>query len=209
MIHKICIFGDSITWGSGDPNGGGWANRLKKYFETQDKNYQFYFFPLGIPGLTTNKLTTTFKNEALNRNANFIIFAIGINDTQYTSTPTNPLVTKEKFTENIETLIKASKDLQINPIFIGLTPVNENETMPLKWHPEKRYHQNSIIKEYDQIIDNLTSKSNLEFIEIFKKLSNSDLTEDGLHPNSKGHQKIFKLILNRLIKNKHLPEPKQ
>jgi len=35
-MPQLFIFGDSITWGAWDPDGGGWAQRLRKDID----NYQ-------------------------------------------------------------------------------------------------------------------------------------------------------------------------
>ena len=48
----ICIFGDSITWGAYDPEQGGWATRLRNYFEKQDNDVDVY--NLGISGDNIN-----------------------------------------------------------------------------------------------------------------------------------------------------------
>ena len=47
-------------------------------------------------------------------------------------------------------------------------------------------------------------KNGIYFIEIFEKMKNlnyQELLEDGIHPNSKGHQLIFEIVKDFLIKN--------
>jgi lysophospholipase L1-like esterase len=47
----------------------------------------------------------------------------------------------------------------------------------------------------------MCEKENLYFIDMFDLLKKNDL-EDGLHPNAKGHEKIFEKVKDYLIENK-------
>lgn len=90
METRLTIFGDSITWGACDYEGGGWSTRLRRYFETSDK-YDVSVYNLGIGGDATDNLLFRFGTEGLARNRfpQTIIFAIGINDSQYMNSPDN------------------------------------------------------------------------------------------------------------------------
>ena len=60
-----------------------------------------------------------------------------------------------------------------------------------------RYYDNESIKKYDLAIEKLCEKEGLVFISMFDLLENRDFA-DGLHPNSKGHKKMFDRIKQRL-----------
>jgi len=62
-------------------------------------------------------------------------------------------------------------------------------------------YKNKDVIEYSQIIKEFCDKNNLPFIDIYDILNMDDL-EDGLHPNSIGHEKIFQKVKDFLIKNK-------
>lgn len=205
--HSICIFGDSITWGAGDPEKGGWAQRLKSYFETRDSEYIFYFYSLGIPGDNTQELLTRFEEEAKAREPSLIIFSIGLNDSQYIETKDNPRVSKTDFSHNIKTLIEQSQKLHAQIVFLGLPNVDEELTTPIGWSNIKKFYENSVIHEYDEILKALTDEQKLGYIPIFDTLNKADLA-DGLHPNPIGHEKMFNQVLKYLLANKYLPEPK-
>ncbi|MCK4745124.1 hypothetical protein KAS41_03605 [Candidatus Parcubacteria bacterium] len=198
MSKRICVFGDSISQGYNDYRGGGWINRLKKYFDLS--NYDISVFNLGVSGDNTFDLLKRFNIEAKARNPELIIFAIGINDSQYINSKNNPSVLLSDFNKNLLKLKNLSKKFTNKIIFIGLTKVDELKVMPIPWSITK-YYDNKNIKKYDLIIKNFCEKNNLPFIEMFDLLKNEDL-EDGLHPNSEGHKKMFIRVRDFLIKNK-------
>jgi len=110
----------------------------------------------------------------------------------------------KKFKESIQKLINIAKNFTSKIIFVGLTPVNETKTTPIPWNPDKIY-KNENIRRNDDVIKSVCEKNNIHFIEIFDKWIKSDyknLLEDGLHPNSEGHKKIFETIKDFLIQNK-------
>ena len=57
------------------------------------------------------------------------------------------------------------------------------------------------------LIKAFCKEKGLGFVDVFKpfyKKSHLELLSDGLHPNSKGHQKIYKLVARALRKNGYL-----
>ena len=110
MPH-IFIFGDSITYGSWDKEGG-WADRLKrflhdKYLKTRGDYCLVY--NLGVSGDTTKEVLKRFDFETKRRldkkEENIFIFSIGANDASTYSDGKN-LVEIGEFENNIKQLIK-------------------------------------------------------------------------------------------------------
>ena len=198
MSKRICVFGDSISQGYNDYNEGGWINRLRKYFDLSD--YDISVFNLGVSGDNTFDLLKRFKIEAEARSPEFIIFAIGINDSQYVNSKDNPSVPLSDFNKNLSELQRLSKQFTDKIIFVGLTKVDEPKVTPIPWSITK-YYDNENIKKYDLAIKDFCIKNNLPFIEMFDLLDDKDL-EDGLHPNSGGHEKMFIRVKDFLIENK-------
>jgi len=62
---NILIFGDSITWGAYDPEQGGWATRLRNYFEA--KNHDVDVYNLGISDDITSGLLNRVEAEVKSR----------------------------------------------------------------------------------------------------------------------------------------------
>ncbi len=187
---NILIFGDSITWGAYDPEQGGWATRLRNYFEGKDKDIDVY--NLGVSGDTTADLLKRLAPEAESRDPNLIIFAIGINDTQFLHSTNSRRVSADEFRNNIAKLFSIGKKFTDKIVFVGLNAVDETRTTPSSWNHDKSY-LNQNISEFNNIIEEFCKNNNLKFIPTYGLLTNADLI-DGLHPNTKGHVKIFNQI---------------
>lgn len=207
-MFGISVFGDSITFGRGDLKNRGWCGRLRQDFESKD--YYNCLYNLGICGNTSSDLLARFDTEAKARikfirdgDKQVIIFAIGINDTRLLNKEEIPEINLNEFKQNIQTLIEQAKKYTSDILFIGLTPVDEKITS----NYEKTRFINSRIKSYNESIKELCNASNIPFFDMFRELSNIEyepLLDDGLHPNSKGYQKMYDLISKFLQDNKIL-----
>ncbi len=184
---NILIFGDSITWGAYDPEQGGWATRLRNYFEEQDNDVAVY--NLGISGDTTADLLARIEVEAKSREPNLIIFAIGINDAQFIHSTNGLRVSPDEFQQNLAKLLALAKKFTNKVVFVGLTKVDESKTAPIPWNTAKSY-TNENIERLDNVIKKFCEDTKLKFIPMESIVGNDDLI-DGLHPNTKGHIKIF------------------
>lgn len=193
---KLFIFGDSIAYGHSDYKNGGWANILKT--NLMNKQDDFYtIFNLSVSGDTTSDILNRFDNEI---NVRFcstddinVIFAIGINDTQNINNKDR--VSIETFKDNINNLIKKARKYTNNFMFLGLTNVDESKVTPLPWNPMKCYLNKKIII-FDNELEGICNNKNIKYIKLYDTLNIDDL-DDGLHPNSNGHRKIYESITNK------------
>lgn len=191
---NILIFGDSITWGAYDPEQGGWATRLRNYFEEQDNDVDVY--NLGISGDTTADLLERIEVEAKSREPNLIIFAIGINDAQFIHSANGLRVSPNGFQQNLAKLLAIGKKFTDKVVFVGLTRVDESKTTPIPWNTDKSY-TNENIERLDKVIKKFCEDNKLKFIPMESVVGNDDLI-DGLHPNTKGHIKIFERMRSEI-----------
>lgn len=183
----ICIFGDSITWGERDCEKGGWAGRLKTHLMDED----VWVYNLGISDDSTDSVLKRFDAETEARNPDIIIFAIGIKDASKTNNG-ETIISLDEFRKNIEILADKAKRITDKIVFIGLTDVDESKTNPYSWD-ENRYSDNESIAGYDEALEFFCQNNNITYVEMLGLLDNDDLC-DGLHPNSKGHEKMFEKI---------------
>lgn len=207
MFGIMCL-GDSITFGRGENPTIGWTGRLKKHFETEDFKE---VYNLGIPGDTSIGLKDRIDVELRNRvkykreeDKFIIIISIGINDTKGTNTSENVQVSKKEYSENLNYIIHTAKKYSENIVLLSQTPLDENLTMPIE---KVKYYSNKKVQEYNEIIKKLSEEENCLFCDVGNdlKLKNYiELLYDGIHPNSKGYNEMFKFIKEYLEKNKLL-----
>ena len=178
----ICVFGDSITWGAYDLEFGGWVNRFKLYYDQQG-NYETDIYNLGICGDKVKDVLKRFQAEAQARKPNKIILEIGINDSPHLTYlfGTKLIDFEGRFRELLEKAKKFTNDV----VIVGLTNVDESN----KLHGYK----NEKIEKYDRKLKEIAKDKNIRFVDLFNILTVDDF-EDGLHPNARGHQKIFEKV---------------
>ncbi len=181
-MSVICVFGDSITWGAWDFELGGWVNRLRLYYDNQS-GIEGEVYNLGVDGNYVGDVLKRFDVETRARSPDIIILAIGINDSSH---PSNPSGTDlEKFETQFNELLEKARKFTGNIIVLGLTNVDEKSS--------DHGYINSNIVLYNDKIKSIAKNQNLPFIDLFNTLAKNEL-EDGLHPNAKGHQKIFEKV---------------
>jgi lysophospholipase L1-like esterase len=196
---NICIFGDSITYGAFDPEKGGWANRVRLYLDRKD-DFEDEVYNLGILGDNTDGLLERLDAEAKFREAGFLIFAIGVNDSQYIISQNQNRVPLEKFEQNIKELITRAQKITDKIVFVGLTPVDESKTASIPWNIDKLY-KNEYVEKYNDKINEVCENEGIDFIDIFSEMSKEDykvMLIDGLHPNEKGHKWMSDQIIKEL-----------
>tara|TARA_Y100000310_G_C20619738_1_gene782613 strand:+ start:846 stop:1478 length:633 start_codon:yes stop_codon:yes gene_type:complete len=202
-MNGILCFGDSITFGVGEIPKEGWTGRLKRYHEPKGGHHAV--FNLGIPGDTSSDLLKRFDIECKARvkfrrssDRFAIIIAIGTNDCKWEGLPENnrPRTKEKVFEKNITKLIKKAKKYKTPLNFMGLPPVDETYTLPF----ENTSFTNERVKLFDSIIKKVCKKHNVKFLDVYGKMIKrkyQKLLEDGLHPNSKGYDLMFKIIKNK------------
>ena len=209
-MANILIFGASGTYGAWDRKGG-WAQRLRGFLDEKTLSglYEHLIYNLGVSGNTTEDLLERFEFETKQRlkeekEEPIFIFLTGMNDSQFIHSKNQVRFTPEQYKDNLEKLLNLAQKFSLKIIFMGLWPVDETKTTPIPWNADKSY-KNEYIQKFNEILRVFCKENKVPFIEIFDKLMNIDyknLLEDGLHPDSEGHQKIFEIVKDFLIKNK-------
>lgn len=193
---SICIFGDSTAWGAWDMEKGGWVNRLWLFIGKRDEDY-VEIYNQSISGGTTETILERFEKEAEMRGADALVFQTGGNDASYYLETGEFMVITEKFKQNIQEIITRAKKITNNVVFMDLKNCDESKTVPVPWIDI--CYKNENIQKYAKIMEEVCRDNGVLFMDI-DLLDNSDF-EDGLHPNAKGHRKIFEQVKNFMIKN--------
>jgi acyl-CoA thioesterase-1 len=194
----LCVFGTSITWGAWDRERSGWVERLKLYCFSKENEYEVY--NLGISGDFSGDVLKRFDSEAEARKPNIIIFEVGGNDALYIESEGREAVSIDKFRDNLTKLARKARTYTNKIFFLGLKYVDESKTTPIPW--ETNYHYtNKNNKAYDDIIREVCGSEEVVYIPRLDLLNKRDL-EDGLHPNARGHEKIFQQVKKFLEEEK-------
>jgi len=209
-MKEIFVFGDSVVYGIWDEQGG-WVSRLRRFLDKSSKRKrpEYLIYALGRSGGRTDELLKRFEFEFThitwkNRETT-IVFQVGINDVAFTNSKNDFRIPFQEFSKNIQKLIDVARKFTPKIIFIGLMPVDESKTNPIPWDKDL-FYKNKYILDFDKAIKKVCKKNNVYLVEVFNEFFENEnyknLLEDGLHPNSKGHEKIFKIVKDFLIKEK-------
>jgi lysophospholipase L1-like esterase len=204
----ILIFGDSITFGAWDHEGG-WVARLRKIADKKtiasEGSYYRKIYNLGISGDKTTEVLVRFEQEAKARLKEgeecAVIFAIGTNDSQYLLEQNVHRTSPEDFEKNIRQLIVRARALTSRILFVGLLPVEDDKVDPIPWAPTKAY-RTTFIAQYHAIIARICKAEKVDFVDVFSLFSGEaidSLFVDGVHPNDEGHKKVFGMIHDALV----------
>lgn len=188
---NICILGDSIVYGAWDEEKHGYVNRLREDLKENKQVENVY--ALGIPGETTAGLLKRLDSELTPRTPDTIIIGIGINDTIYIKNKQQESINIKEFISNISKIIAIATTYTNNILMLGLTNVIEERTTPILWNDNEIYF-NDTIKKYDIALEDYCNMNKVQYLKLFDLLQQTDFFDDGIHPNEKGHEKIYKAI---------------
>ena len=213
-MARILVFGDSIVFGNWDEQGG-WANRLKSFYMKESLNnsdYYYMVYNIGVSGDTSREILERFEYEIKHRlwereetgekEEIIIILSTGKNDAAFIKSRNSLNISINDFETNIKQLLVIAKKHSVKVVFVGPALVDESKTIPTKWDSNIEY-SNENIEKYNRIIISVCKEKKIYFINIyeeFKKLDYKRLLEDGVHPNSTGHKKIFEIVRDFLLK---------
>lgn len=203
---RVLVFGDSITQGFWDTEGG-WVDKLRKHYdELQVQDFdkdQPAIFNLGVSADTSREILARAEAEVLARTRRnilpIVIVQVGINDSY--SDGRTVAVPPDEYKDNLGAIIEKLKTMSAKIIFVGLSACDEAKTMPVVWG--EYYYTNHNIKAYENRMRTVAEKQGIAFIPVFEPFlqatTSGELLADGLHPNNKGHQVIFDIVKSELL----------
>lgn len=190
MIEKvnILIIGDSLVYGLGDSKLGGWVNRLRLELEKRD-DYYYDVYNLGIPDDNSLDILKRFQKEIQDRYYQgklIVIYQFGANDSSQTKTD------YKTFNQRLKTIFEKTKTYTNNIAYLNIPKAIEiNAEGRLGVVAEVR---NDNINKYNMFAKEICFLENIEHININKIIELQDLSKDGIHPNSEGHEKICSVV---------------
>lgn len=190
---RILAFGDSITYGAWDGEGG-WADRLKRWAHQHylANGTKLQVINLGIGGDTSRKILARMENEIRARHSSGWPFAVvlmfGTNDGRVRGGKVE--VSLEEFGENYRKIVAAAKVFTDKIIIVGLPPAGQ-AVLDFK----DMQYSNATIQAYESAIREIASEESLPFVDIRPLFTRENLfCSDMLHPNNEGHKIIYEAV---------------
>jgi acyl-CoA thioesterase-1 len=208
MASVLC-FGDSITQGSVDPDGG-WTQRLRRRldqdtFPLGDTTFPAHaVFNLGVAGDTSEGLLDRLEREARPRllgDQVVIVIAIGINETSFDLSSGTPAGSQRRFAGHLGALVAAARRHTDRVLLVGLLPCDEARMQPAPWSSDGESYGNDRIALFNDEVRRVAADTGVALVDCFGELLAGDhaaLLHDGLHPNGAGHQLLADRIGERL-----------
>ncbi|BBD56743.1 MULTISPECIES: GDSL-type esterase/lipase family protein [Planktothrix] len=199
---KVVVLGDSLVYGFGDPEGGGWVERLRRQWMSPESVGPI-LYNLGVRGNRVIQVCDRLdqelrhRGELRNRLPDVSIFSVGLNDSARVQSFQGRNYTEfDHFETTLNHLLdQAEKMCQV--VFVGMVPVDESK-MPFQGclyytlADQFRYKDATRLACLDRNIPYL------DLLEIWTDRGEhwwkSRLCSDGLHPNVAGYEALLQDI---------------
>ncbi|MBW4519802.1 MAG: G-D-S-L family lipolytic protein [Scytolyngbya sp. HA4215-MV1] len=200
---RIVALGDSLVYGFGDPEGGGWVERLRcSWMRPESPGHVLY--NLGVRGdrviQVAQRLESEFRQrgELRRRVPDGIILSVGVNDSARLSSPKGKSFTEfEEFQQDLAELLDRAQQL-CQVFFVGMTPVDVS-LMPFSGCLYYNHVDQRSYKEATRLACLERQIPYLDVLEIWlgrgEAWWRSRLSSDGLHPNSAGYASLLQDVL--------------
>lgn len=201
---KVIAIGDSLVYGYGDTEGGGWVERLRLGWMNPEQPGPI-FYNLGVRGdgvaQVAKRLEQEFcdRGELRHRTPDILVLSVGINDSARAGRPTGrPVTDIETFERVMDGLLARSR--QLCPVFfVGMVPVDES-AMP---YANVLHFTRAAQTRYRDMTRYLCQAHGVPYLDLFEQwMQKGDewigdrLCTDGLHPNSLGYRSILEQVNN-------------
>ncbi|WP_208099210.1 GDSL-type esterase/lipase family protein [Nostoc sp. 106C] len=201
---KIIALGDSLVYGFGDPDKGGWVEQLRRQWMLPDSTGHV-LYNLGVRGDRTQqvaqRLEVEFRHrgELRNRVPDLIILSVGVNDSARLARPNGRNYTDfALFESQIAELLEQAQQL-CPVVFVGMVPVDETK-MPFL---DCFYYNHADQYRYKEATRIACNKRRIPYLDIFDQwIERGELwrckriSDDGLHPNTIGYQALLEDVIN-------------
>lgn len=202
LPKKLVIIGDSVIYGYGDPEGGGWVERLRRQWMAPD-SLGHVIYNLGVRGDGVQQVSRRleqefrFRGELRNRVPDLIVLSVGVNDSARVGRPDGRAFTDfEQFQDQMADLLDQA--CRLCPVlFVGMTPV-QAAAMPFA---EVLYYSHADQLRYKEATRQACQSRGIPYLDIFQSwvLQGQEwwqarISEDGLHPNTLGYRTLLSQV---------------
>lgn len=199
---KVITIGDSLIYGYGDSEGGGWVDRLRLGYMNPEQPGPI-LYNLGVRGDGVRQVAKRLKSEfgdrgeLRHRTPDVLVLSVGINDSARAGRPTGrPVTTIDLFEREMDQLLAQASSLC--PVyFVGMVPVNE-AAMPFA---KILYFTHAEQMRYRDVTKRLCEAHNVPYLDLYEQWMQQDehwvsdrLCTDGIHPNPLGYRTILESV---------------
>jgi len=193
--RKLIVLGDSGVYGWGDPDQGGWCERLRRHWMGLPDGPVIYGLGVRGDGLERVRarlpLEVSGRGELRRQLPQGILLAVGLNDAARIGRPDGRhQLAPEAFLFGLGELLGQARALAPT-LVLGLTPVLE-EAMPFA---DVLWYQLDTVRRYEALLEEACLEADVPFLPLLENFLQqprwSDwLCPDGLHLNAEGHAQV-------------------
>ena len=197
--RKLIVLGDSGVYGWGDPEEGGWCERLRRHWMGLPGAPVLY--PLGVRGDGLERVAARWQQEVSCRGElrrqlpHGILLAVGLNDTARVGRADGRAqLDAEGFLFGLKQLLRQIRSLA--PVLVlGLTPVDE-ACMPFA---DVLWYGLDQVRRYEALLEEACLEADVPFLPLLDSLLADPawlqwLCPDGLHLNAEGHRQVYERL---------------
>lgn len=193
--RKLVVLGDSGVYGWGDPEQGGWCERLRRHWMELPDGPVIY--GLGVRGDGLERVRSRLEMEVRGRGElrrqlpQGILLAVGLNDSARVGRREGRYqLAPDAFLYGLQELLRQASSLAPT-LLLGLTPVLE-EAMPFA---EVLWYGNDTVRRYEALLEEAAMEADVPFLPLLDNFCQEPrwqqwLCSDGLHLNSDGHAHV-------------------
>ena len=208
----LIAFGDSTTARRDRDHVVVYATLLEKAFSA--KGFSASVINAGVGGNTTADARARFEKDVLAHNPRLVVIQFGLNDAAvdvWQKPPaTSPRVSLKQYEANLRYFVETLRKRGAEVVLMTPNPCCWSETMRRlygkpPYQPENPDGCNVLVRRYAEAVRQVARDEKVALIDIYDvfheygKTSGRSISDlmlpDGIHPNSKGHERIAELLL--------------
>jgi lysophospholipase L1-like esterase len=196
---KLVVLGDSGVYGWGDPEQGGWCERLRRHWMELPEGPVVY--NLGVRGDGLERLAARLpaevgcRGELRRQRPQGILLGIGLNDSARVGRPDGRhQLDPDGFLFGLQQLLRQAK--AIAPVLvIGLTPVDD-AAMPFA---EVLWYDLATVRRYEGLLEEACMEADVPFLPLLDSFTADHrwlqwIGSDGVHLTSEGHAQVYERL---------------
>jgi lysophospholipase L1-like esterase len=206
-MASVHVYGGSNTYGIGDPEGGGYASRLRstmmsRMMEPVEGRRGVIVHNLARFGMTLPRIVETLPASLANRDGRGRLIAaamIGFSDSGIQKSAAESTVTLDRFRRALKqfTEICSQASYPVHPLFIEYPPIDVSRP-----HPDNPGDIDPLrVAKYQEAVRNHAERTDAYFVEThctLKDLLQDPISKDGIHLSVAGHIAVHDLVLHRI-----------